>query len=379
MSDDFKQQLKDYEEGKLSEKERVTFEKELEKMEVYQSYLEEHMPPKEKRSGDLDKKSQTRVIRKGKWKARIQNTWTVLAVLFLLWFAGNMLGAVYYSWGEPNRFEVYRDVIRSTIAVTKPNLAIKSSGTSSGLTMDFRANLTKRIGSETESIGEINMEMLLGMPLGSKIINTNVDQPFFVYPPNEKINMSFSWKRLAKLPKGTVAEVFLSFDQLYSTSEVLNFFEGKNIMPVWFAADTGVEKEKGDVGPVDQPFGFPQFPVIHSENYNAVSSEESGGILMGSSSKGGGFSIEVLGDAEKRNENFIQSLRIMAKYNHIAREIVFGPDLDLAARVSYLEENGVHLYGVVITGPSKEILNLKEEDWVAGAQIGEVRLWNWRS
>ena len=37
MSDDFKQKLRDYKDGKLSGEEREELERELEKMEVYQS------------------------------------------------------------------------------------------------------------------------------------------------------------------------------------------------------------------------------------------------------------------------------------------------------------------------------------------------------
>ena len=42
-----------------------------------------------------------------------------------------------------------------------------------------------------------------------------------------------------------------------------------------------------------------------------------------------------------------------------------------------LENNGFVHYGAVITGPTKEVLNLQEEAWVAALQVDEVRLWNW--
>jgi len=40
-------------------------------------------------------------------------------------------------------------------------------------------------------------------------------------------------------------------------------------------------------------------------------------------------------------------------------------------------QNGIHLYGAVITGPVKELLTLREVSWVQDLRVGEVRLWNW--
>ncbi|WP_268895059.1 anti sigma factor C-terminal domain-containing protein [Paenibacillus sp. USDA918EY] len=36
------------------------------------------------------------------------------------------------------------------------------------------------------------------------------------------------------------------------------------------------------------------------------------------------------------------------------------------------------MYGAVVTGPTKEILKLKEDPEVSAIRIGEVALWNWR-
>nr|WP_279615497.1 anti sigma factor C-terminal domain-containing protein [Paenibacillus typhae] len=51
---------------------------------------------------------------------------------------------------------------------------------------------------------------------------------------------------------------------------------------------------------------------------------------------------------------------------------------DLEESLSYIEKNGVQLYGVVVTGPVKELLELQEDAWISHIRIGEVRLWNWR-
>ena len=49
----------------------------------------------------------------------------------------------------------------------------------------------------------------------------------------------------------------------------------------------------------------------------------------------------------------------------------------LQPRIDYVKEHGVNIYGAVVTGPSKEILKLREEPWVSAVYVGEVKLWNW--
>lgn len=42
-----------------------------------------------------------------------------------------------------------------------------------------------------------------------------------------------------------------------------------------------------------------------------------------------------------------------------------------------MEEHGINHYGVVITGPTEEILKLKKESWIKEIRIDEIRFWNW--
>ncbi|MEI7026397.1 anti sigma factor C-terminal domain-containing protein [Paenibacillus sp. y28] len=85
--------------------------------------------------------------------------------------------------------------------------------------------------------------------------------------------------------------------------------------------------------------------------------------------------VEAYGDEELRSRNFKDTLAIMQQYPALTREVA--PWLRLDEVIPYVEANGVRLLGVVVTGPTKEILKLREEPWVAGIGVGEVRLWNW--
>ncbi|MGV3240917.1 anti sigma factor C-terminal domain-containing protein [Streptococcus hyovaginalis] len=45
--------------------------------------------------------------------------------------------------------------------------------------------------------------------------------------------------------------------------------------------------------------------------------------------------------------------------------------------MEYLQKNGIHIYGAVVTGPKESLVKLQDNDMVKGMKLGEVRLWNW--
>lgn len=51
---------------------------------------------------------------------------------------------------------------------------------------------------------------------------------------------------------------------------------------------------------------------------------------------------------------------------------------NLEQKYQYLNEEGFIVYGAVVTGPTKELLKLKDVSFIQGEQLGEVELWNWQ-
>jgi hypothetical protein len=89
--------------------------------------------------------------------------------------------------------------------------------------------------------------------------------------------------------------------------------------------------------------------------------------------------LETYGSADLRNQNFLNTLNLLKEYEKMANRIAGKGDLRLQERIDYLNQNGIGIYGAVATGPSKEILKLKNEPWISGIIVGEVRFWNWSS
>ncbi|RAV22918.1 anti-sigma factor [Paenibacillus contaminans] len=398
MSDDFKRKLKQYADGTLPDGEREEMEREIAKMEAYQAYLDEMMdggdggrkPEQPIEDEPREAKKERSIIRRGKWKARFVNTLTVLAVLLLVTVVSSVITGMYYGTGEPNRTAIYRDVVTSAVAVSHPNTSVHLNGQGNAFfTMDLKGKLHKRVGDDDVITGDYSVRFLLGLASSPQIsrMDEGVDGKYtFVHPAFKQAagdgkEASHAddgdWATLEKLPEGTVAEAFLSFGKLFETDELLGLFENKNLQPLWFAADTGPDSWRNDSGVVPDPVGFPYWPVWHESDrkvdyYKEEKSGWFGKVVM----SGGSYpALNAYGDGELRNENFLNTLSLLRSYKSVAKRMV--PFLDIDSSIGYIEQNGVKLYGAVVTGPVKELLKLREEPWITRLQVGEVRLWNW--
>ncbi len=384
MSDDLKEKLRDYADGKLSLEEKAKIEREIDKLETYQAFIEEELSrgkPSDgaKNNPEDDVKKETQIINKAKWKARLHNAFTALAIMMIGTFLCGILSALFYGSGDPDRGTIYRDVVESAIAVTEPNMLVRGSGTSVNpfFTMDFTGNLQKEIGSEMVDVGEVKISFLFNQvryPERTMRINHEGTWPFR-YPKSDA-GPGDEWDRLQKLPEGTVAEAYLSFNRFFSTNEVLKKFQDKNMEPVWFAVDTGFDDAEK---PFASIIGFPYQPIWHPDDMVVTNRtyEKKGLFTRVISESGASPTVEAYGSADIREENFTKTLNLLQKYEKMANLVVQGGQLRLTERINYINKNGMRIYGIVVTGPTKEILKLKRENWITTVHVGEVRLWNW--
>lgn len=401
MSEEFKEKLRQYSEGTLPEEEREELESELAKLEAYQLYLEEQME-REEQDGQVTgswtktdpqgsaapgfkkakkKRREKSIIRRGKWKARINNTLTVFSAFLIFTVISSIITVVFYNTGD--RGDTYRDVVESAIAVTRPNTTVRlSSDAHYFFRMELSGNMLKQVGSESIQVGNYSQNFLLGLA-NNGIYNwmdeRNGSGKVFYYPSAKGGAVggddNDQWKRLAKLPEGTVAEAYLSLGHLYTTDELLKQLEPLNLQPVWFGADAGPSTRENDA--IVHPLGFPYYPIWHKDDMkrSEVTKEKTGWFSSVSSYSSVSPSVEAYGSGELRDANFIKTLKLLQQHQTLAGRAVYIEQLDTS--VAYLEQNGVKLYGAVVTGPVKELLKLREASWVSHLQVGEVRLWNW--
>ncbi len=365
MSEDFKEKLKAYAEGRLSEEEKLLMDKELEKLELYQEFLDEQDYINSSKQTDISEfviKDQDKIINKSKRKAKLQialislNLFIFLLAILLVGL--RILTSEYYRFGDPNKATLYRNAIKAAIETTIPNAQVNGSTFKAGIffSSEIGVQYYKKVGREDVSQGDVKIKFNFNKP--NIITDMPLQQPVFYGYVGENTPSNLDgtpWNRLDKLPEGTVAEAYITFNKLYETDEVLQMFKNKNLELLWLAVYTGVQK-----APDNYYVGFPNkglFPQMRKNSpfpYYNVTPYENGKL---------------------RNEYFIKTLEYLNEYKNIARVIDSTPDYKAA--LDYVNKNGVNIYGVTITGPTKDILKLKDEGLVQTINVGEARLWNW--
>ncbi|GAB6928497.1 anti-sigma factor [Paenibacillus sp. JCM 10914] len=386
MSEAFRQKLKDYADGKLSDKERLEVEQELQKLEVYQAYLDEIMDrdPHHEPVPSPPSKKEKRIVRRGKWKARVSNTLTVISALLIITVISSILTALFFAMGTPSRDTKYRDAVHSAISISQPNVEVALNGQGKPFfMMEMYGDMQKKVGQDRVKAGTYSVNFFFGLPSVTSEWNNHQGRAATVFYRPEGASGASSehggdWSRLEKLPEGTVAEATVSFSRYFATDDILKQFEGLNMEPVWFAVDTGPDERFGDRDQViSDPVGFPAYPVWHHDDLTVTHYEEQKTGWFGKTVSSGGHypALETYRDGDIRNQHFIKSLRLLQEYTLIAKRVA--PFIDIDASLDYIDQNGIRIYGAVITGPVKELLALREASWISNLRVGEVQLWNW--
>ncbi|UOQ87402.1 anti-sigma factor [Gracilibacillus salinarum] len=298
---------------------------------------------------------------------------TIIAIIFT---------AIYYSWGKPDRLEVYRNIIDHTLTITDPYgyMGATSMHTKTYFGLEATREQNKIVGHERIMVGEWQVNFLfssMSLPEEENYGRQSQEQPAFAFPGLGTRGMS-DWNQLENLSEGTVVSGYVSFSELLETKEVFDLLEGKNIDLLWLAVDTGGEDKVPTKGTIFDPIGFPSFPIWHDDDFIVTEhSEEDSGWLGGKVVSESAVSPEYEeGDYAVLHEQFIKTLKFLKQHENKADKLVWG-ELNISERLNYLEEHGFQHYGAVITGPTKEILKLQNDDSIAELEVDEVAFWNW--
>ncbi|TFJ93406.1 anti-sigma factor [Lentibacillus salicampi] len=379
MNDEFNRKLEAYEKGELTDQELEAFEKELEKLESYQETLENK--PDEQPESAISNKKQRRIVRKGKWKARFQTALTALGIFMLIIILSSVLTAVYYSWGNPDRVDELREVIDHTLTVTDPYgyLGGTSTITKPYFGLEATRDIKKQIGNETIKVGDLEVNFLFSsmtFPERSYMGNKSQNQSAFFFHPESDESFNSDWDQLEKLPEGTVVSAYVSFDELLESKDVEQLFSGKQMNLLWLAVDTGMESS-GNNDVISNPIGFPSHPIWHEDDMITQSHEEEEGLFGSTTvSESASSPAYTEGDQNMLHDQFMKTLRFLQDHEKKANQLTFG-DLRLEESINFLKSNGIQHYGAVITGPTKEILKLQNEQLIKELKVDEVEFWNW--
>lgn len=379
MSDDFKQKLEAYQKGELRGNDLQAFEEELAMLEVYQTALEQDIDETPKSNPNI--KKQQRIMFKGKWKARFQSALTVLGLFLVFTFFSSIVTNVYYTWGNPDRVDVYREIIDHTLTITEPfgRYGGTSTHTKAYFGLEATRDLNKVVGRDTIKVGEMNVNFLfsaMGYPERNNFGTQTQTRAYFSDPRSSEPVWS-DWDKLEKLPEGTVVSAYISFDDLLETNTVVEMFSERDMDLLWLAVDKGEPNEE-DYGAVFYPIGFPSMPIWHENDMIIESQETENGLFGPRVISESARSPDYEDDEEQFiiHQQFIKTLHFLKEHEKKVNNISYSR-LNIDEVLNYIDQNGIQHYGAVITGPTKEILTLQNEPLISQVQVDEVEFWNW--
>ncbi|WP_144613423.1 anti-sigma factor [Bacillus cereus] len=367
---EFKKLWEKYENGTLTHDEQEELESHIETCEECEAYLDELLSKSEPIKKRLPPQNLKVPFWKIKWKQRWQTVSFVLAVCIAIYFIGHFSSSFYFYSNEMKNLGKVDDIPALALEATMPNSC--SAGGSTKVKPFFRTenelNLYKTVGKKEFLIGTVTTRSFL-----SSITAKNPsweNKPYskklsFVHPKiKEEASLKESskkvWDTLGKIHEGTVAEVAISFDKAYTLQEVESIlysaFEAQEMppTPLWYALDTGQER-------IDE-----EDFILH------------GGEIIGFSEHINLPDNEAIRPKTKEDE-VIEMMHILSTHKETVSKTTRTPEkeLNLDKRYQYVKDNGVKVYGIVITGPSKELLKLQNSSHVRYATLGDIEVWNW--
>lgn len=352
MNEEFNKRWEKYNNGEMNEEEMIAFEEELEENE---KRLSQELNDSDWTDFSISPEKQKAILQYGKRKSYLRiSVLAVISTLIILPLC--TLGSyLYYGvGGAESKGNHFMETAAVTVALTKPNVAIDMKdlkGQVKLFGMNTELKLQKQIGNKTEAIGSEQIEMFfdkLKQPTISYYGDSARETEGFFTHPSAQADASKkqTLTTLDKLPEGTVSEVYVSYDKAYTPKDVYSFAKKYDMKVLWNAIKT-----EDSLSGNQRPIGFP--------------------------GKDSEFLKELQHTSKTEVDQFKDALSYVNQHPTWATTISGRPDLDLSNRIRYIDQNGVTVYGSVVTGPSKEIEKFVKTKRIKTAKVSEVELWNW--
>jgi hypothetical protein len=370
--EEVRKKLEDYLNGTCTNEEERAIEEHLQTCEECEWEMEEHINQKKISAKDwnvpeLSYIEQRKIVRKAKWKNRLSTAFTVFGLFFIISIGSAIVTGLYYK----NTGLTANRVIQTAIQMTLPNVYSDGAGTSTNFyfNADIQGDLQKSVGSEERYIGKYHGKMILNYLNGisKEWVDGRYDLSLIFHYPLGFLNGAYeenlevyrlgdeTWEALNKLPEGTVSEIAVSLDGVYTFDEVKGLFKDYDIDIVWYAIDTGTARDNDTI---DVSIGEDLWGIHEYAWYK----------LLG----------DNVADKATKEDAFKKGLAFLAEHATWAKRVIWDFDQEsIKEMLDYVDEHGVKCYGVVLTGPTKELAKLADNEHITYAALGEVDFWNW--
>lgn len=327
-------------------------------------------------------------------KYRFTLTFRILRILLLcavIYGLYILSVSIIFEKTRPDRKHIYNSLM--ALEWQQPNIKGQYSGSSAEitplLTQKFSYPLVKQVGKENVMVGEMSLDKKIfntSSSMKMNLISKNSSSSSSLKSTNEFDKFSFNlpedprtgkvtssqinngvWKTLEKLPEGTVAELAFSTTTFMEPKKLTKMLEPYDVEVVWMPIYTG-EFKSFDLFPTGE--GSVNLTIYDSFGLSGglKVSDDYSKIWVGQNLTNG------VRDSQRVMLENMEKLLNNEKKSYI--EDFLGLSY-LQERYDYLKKNGFQAYGAVVTGPTKELLKLKNIEGVSNQKLGDVELWNW--
>jgi hypothetical protein len=335
---------------------------------------------------EWNEEKEKQILKKYKNRFSLRLTFKIIrvlvAVFILYWIYMMVITISYHTSSTGDRVALYQ-----TLAIdwTNPEvsselLAVANKEITPFLTQKIEIPLERTIGKNSYVVSHLR----LTKPLFTTFTYSELTRTYpyedgrdrfrFYLPidPNSGVSLNGNqpfgvWDTLEKIHEGNVADLAFSTTAYYSPEKLLQLLEPYDLDVLWMPLYMGELKQftegvwggGGNSIGLNQPWGLAGARVIDTDFK-------------------GGYRISALtlSTIEESEKAMLSNIEMMLNKDKKLAEQLLGT-FYLQERYDYIKENGFQAYGAVVTGPVKELLQLKELQEIHSVYLGEIEHWNW--
>lgn len=309
-----------------------------------------------------------RILKVAKWKHQLKIiTFTVLSI-FTLYLLTNIGSIVLYEIGD--KTEKARRVEQAYFQLTNANLTLSPTfaNVEPLFKMSYDVTVEKKIGRESIYLAEQHPNLLFNRYQHLEFTRTIDKEALQFINRTKEVEVSDdAWATLEKLPEGSVSELAITWNESKNFEETFKALQNYDVNLVWAGIETNkLSTLDPELVPGINVLGLSMQAIqddllIYQELSNGQTPKDFN--TVDSYEKLWQHTINYLNN----HENYVKQLNKNYPFMSIKPNEI----------KQYTDEYGINLYGVVITGPTKELLKFKDDENVIYAHVGQSALWNW--
>lgn len=379
MSNEFKEKLQLYKEGKLNLEDAAEIESEIERFIAISDYLDKDEMEfieglKQEMPQGRDEKSDTKQLKRRVNLRIIMVTafsvFSAFVIFIFLYFTASQITTSLFGLDYKESY-VKRAAMVQLSQMFQPKYKFTSSTSSSSLfaQQGISVSLQNTLGNTKIDETEISVKYSFGKPerAGEGIVPPLVYEDF-VYSAGHEADPVSGFKVLENAPKGTKAKVFIEFSKPLTAGQIKEYFMDQigntDTAPLDITPLAGTGSELVLANPSYFLF-TPDYP------YGNNDSKENGDKQLK-------YNQYLNMEDEAHKESLIGNLNLIKRELKLLQAMYYEDllnNINIDDMIKYVETNGAQYVGIYISADTKELLKFKGSPLVHCMIVQNIVIW----